>query len=145
MKVIFEDILPGEDEEIIIKCHDLHPDLINLLKKLKTQGVSLNGYVGSTVFRLNPADIYYIDTVDNKVFMYDESNVYESKQKLYELEEALSVHDFVRVSKSVLINLRKIKSLVPTYSGRMEIVLYNDEKIACSRQYINDLKSLLGI
>ena len=145
MKIILEDLSPGEEEQIIIKCHELRPEMLKLINKLKIWDSFLIGYAGNGVHRLSPADINYIEAVDRKVFIYDESTAYESRQKLYELEETLAIHDFIRVSKSVLVNLRKIKSIIPSFSGRMEAVLQNGEKVICSRQYISELKSLLGM
>ena len=145
MKIIFDKLSPGEEEQIIVKCHEMHPEMFKLLSKIKSWDSYLIGYANNGAHRLSPADISYIDVVDRKVFMYDENTVYESKQKLYQLEEILTAHDFVRISKSVLVNLRKIKSVIPSYSSRMEIVLRSGKKLICSRQYISELKSHLGI
>ena len=89
-------------------------------------------------------DVFYIEAVDNKTFLYCKHEVYESKQKLYELEE-LAMSDFLRISKSVIVNLSKIKSLSPSLSGRLEAVLMNGEKVIISRQYVNELKKSLNI
>jgi DNA-binding LytR/AlgR family response regulator len=86
-----------------------------------------------------------IDTVDNKTFLYLKDKVYESKQKLYELENSLANSDFFTSIKSVILNLRKIKSLSPALSGRFEALLDNGEKVIISRQYMGDLKKRLGI
>ena len=91
------------------------------------------------------SEIFYIDTVDNKVFIYASGEVFESKQKLYELEERLTGLDFLRVSKSTIINMRKIKFLSPALSGRFEAVLKNDERVIISRGYVPELKERLGI
>ena len=111
---------------------------------LKSQG-ALIAYVGNEIHRIQPKEIYYIEVVDNKTFLYCQDTVLETKQKLYELENYLSNSDFLRVSKSVLLNLSKIKSLSPALSGRFEATLDNNEKIIISRQYVSDLKKMLGI
>lgn len=74
--------------------------------------------------------------VDNKTFAFCKEKFYESKQKLYEVEECLINSDLLRVSKSIILNLNKIKSLSPALSGRFEAVLDNDEKLIISRQYV---------
>ena len=144
MKIIIEKPQDGEDEQILVKCHNISPELLSLLNKLQAQGSLLIANVGSEIHRINPADIFYIETVDNKTFLYCESNVYESKQKLYELEE-LALNDFLRISKSVIVNLSKIKALIPSMSGRLEAVLSNGERVVISRQYVNVLKKKFGI
>jgi len=104
----------------------------------------LIAYVGNDIHRVAPSTIYYIETVDNKTFIYCEKDVYEAKQKLYEFEE-LRLFDFLRVSKSAIVNMSKIKSLSPSISGRMEATLNNGERIIISRQYVNELKKNLGV
>jgi DNA-binding LytR/AlgR family response regulator len=134
----------GEEEQIIIRCRRMTPELLRALALLKAQD-TLIAYDGNEIHRLRPDGIYYIDTVDNKTFLYLKDKVYESKQKLYELENSLANSDFLRVSKSVILNLRKIKTLSPALSGRFEALLDNGEKVIISRQYMGDLKKRLGI
>lgn len=144
MKIIIEKPQIGEEEQIIVKCHSISPALWSALNTLQTQGDLLIAYIGNEIHRVNPSDIYYIETVDNKTFLYCKREVYESKQKLYELEE-LAMSDFLRISKSVIVNLSKIKSLTPALSGRFEAALTNGEKVIISRQYVSELKKNLGI
>lgn len=143
MKIIIEPPLPGEEEQITIKCHNIPSELLRLLNVLKTQ--HLIGYLGSEIYRIVPKDIFYIETVDNKTFLYCEKAVYESRQKLYELEEILTSSDFLRISKSIIVNLSKIKSLSPALSGRLEAVLQNGEIVIISRQYVGELKKCFGL
>lgn len=144
MKITIEEPPAGAEEEIIVRCRNINPELLRVLNSLKTQGNILIAYVGNEIHRVSPLDILYIETVDNKTFLYGESKVYETKQKLYELED-LAMNDFLRISKSAIINLSKIKSLIPSMSGRLETVLSNGERIVISRQYVNELKKKLGI
>ena len=144
MKVIIEDLPDGEEEQITIRCYQVTPEIQQLINSFKTQNI-LIGYSGNEIHRINVSLISYIETVDNKSFIYCDGKVYESKNKLYELEEMLTGNDFLRISKSVIVNLRKIKKVVPAFSGRFETILENDLKVVISRQYVNELKKRLGI
>nr|WP_114297924.1 LytTR family DNA-binding domain-containing protein [Anaerobacterium chartisolvens] len=144
MKIVIEELEDGEEDQIIIKCREMSDELLHMLAMLKSQG-AVTAYDGNEIHRVQPKEIYYIEVVDNKTFLYCEDKVLDSKQKLYELESCLSNSDFLRVSKSVLLNLSKIKSLSPALSGRFEATLVNNEKIIISRQYVCDLKKMLGI
>ena len=88
-------------------------------------------------------DLAYLEAVDNKVFLYTQKQVYETKQKLYELEELLREKYFPRVSKSMLLNLMKIGSIKPAMNGRMLAVLKSGEEIIITRKYVADLKKAL--
>lgn len=144
MKIVIEEWKEGEEEQIIIRCRKLPDELLPVLALLKSHGTVI-AYDGNEIHRITPKDIYYIEVVDNKTFLYCKDAVLESKQKLYELERSLSHHDFLRVSKSVLLNLSKVKLVRPALNGRFEATLENSEKIMISRQYVSDLKKNLGI
>jgi len=144
MKIIIQEPKDGDEDEIIVKCHNLSPEIIQLLNKLRPQDL-LIAYINNEVHRLHPSDIYYIEAVNNKTFLYGEARVYESKHKLYELEEMLQVNDFLRVSKSLIINMNKLKSFAPVLSGRLEAVLTNGERVIISRQYVSALKMHIGV
>lgn len=145
MKVIMEKPEIGEDDHIVIKCHNITPELLNLINAIKSHDNMLVAYKGNEIHRTNPSDIFFIETVDNKTFLYCKDDVYESKQRLYELEEALASSDFMRISKSTIVNLSKVSFFVPALSGRMQATLQNNEKVIISRQYVGDLKKKLGI
>jgi len=144
LKIVIEEPQDGEEEQIIVKCHQMSLELLRVLTLLKAQN-ALIAYNGNEIHRVQPVGIYYIEVVDNKTFLYCKDKIYESKQRLYELEEALGNGDFLRVSKSVILNLSKIRMLSPALSGRFEATLNNGERVIISRQYVNDLKKRLGI
>lgn len=144
MKIIIEEPLDTEEEQIIVKCRQMNPELLRVLALLKAQD-ALVAYDGNEIHRIRPSDIFYIEVVDNKTFLYGSQKIFESKQKLYELEESLANSDFLRVSKSLIVNMSKIKTLSPALSGRFEAALDNGERVIVSRQYIGDLKKRLGV
>ncbi|MCL2377608.1 MAG: LytTR family transcriptional regulator DNA-binding domain-containing protein [Defluviitaleaceae bacterium] len=144
MKITILEPNHGEEDEIIVKCRDISPEIVQLLNKLKTQS-SLIAHIDNEIHKLHPMDIFYVEAVNNKTFLYGEARVYESKHKLYELEEMLQASGFLRVAKSLIINLSKLKSFAPVLSGRLEAVLANGERVTISRQYVGVLKERLGV
>ena len=145
MKITIEDLQPGEEEEIILRCHQIDPELMRAINAHKVRRTMLVAYKDEEIHRISPNDVFYIESLDNKTLLYCEREVYESRQKLYELEEALALGDFLRVSKSAILNLRKIKSLIPAFSGRLEAILRNNARVPISRHYVRELKNTLGI
>ena len=145
MKITILDLNPGEEEEIIVKCNEVNDDLQKLLNQLKQGNGKIAAYQNGDIFFLEPEQIYYFESGDQKVFAYGKTNVYEVKSKLYELEEQLPGRDFMRASKSTILNLNKSSRLTPAFSGRFEALLQNGEKAIISRQYVSVLKEHLGI
>ena len=144
MKITIEEPTVGAEDEIIVKCRNISPELLSMLNSIKAPSNMLVANIGNEIHRINPTDIFYFEAVDRKTFIYCEANVYESKQKLYELEE-LGIADFLRISKSVIVNLNKIKTLIPSLSGNAEAILINNERVVISRRYVADLKISLGM
>ena len=108
MKIIIEDIGPDEEEAVIIRCREVDEAVMQLVNGLKLKKEKLTVRQGEKILQIEPGDIYYFEAVDNKVFLYLEKNVYETKLKLYELERRFAGTDFFRVSKSVILNLNMI-------------------------------------
>ena len=145
MKVTIIDIGPEEEEEIIIKCNFLDDEIVKLINQVRQGSGKLTFYRDGGMFFLETEEVFYFESVDQKVFAYCRAEVYQTKSRLYELQEELSGRDFVRVSKSIILNLKNIKSLTPAFGGRYEALLKNGEKVIISRQYIGALKEKLGV
>ena len=136
MKVTIVDVGPDEEEELILKCRSLDESLVEIINRFKQGGGKLTAYQDGNMFFIEPEEVFYFESVEQKVFAYCKSEVYQVKSKLYELLDELPGWKFVRVSKSVILNLNKIKSLTPAFSGRYEALLKNGEKVIISRQYV---------
>lgn len=145
MKISIEEIPGAEEEEIIIRCHEMNEEVMALLHKLKASGEQLLGICKDEIYRLRLSDIYYFETVDQKSFLYCESRVYETKLKLYEFEELAAGTQFFRASKSTVINAGKISYVKPSLSGRFLASMDNGEKLLVSRGYVPSLKKVLGL
>ena len=122
MKITILDKDSGSEDEIIVKCSNLSPDIIRLLNSFKGGKDKLAVFKDSQIVVIEPKEIFYFESVDNNVFAYTKENVYESKSKLYQLEEELLSKDFIRVNKAVVLNINKIAKLVPAFGGRFEAV-----------------------
>ena len=62
-----------------------------------------------------------------------------------ELEERLGPRDFVRASKSAVVNFSRVQSIRPDLGGRLQLTLENGERLGVSRQYAPAIKEKLGI
>ncbi|MEY9974287.1 DNA-binding LytR/AlgR family response regulator [Lysinibacillus sp. RC46] len=145
IKISIEEISLELEEEILIRCHEVDEEINEILNKLKSENPILLGHQQDSIHRIRLSDIYYFEAVDGKIFMYCRNNVFEVKQKLYELEELCKGKNCFRASKSTILNIAKISSVYPTISGRFEAVLDNGERTVISRQYVPVLKNMLGL
>ncbi len=145
MKVTILEKKTDEEDELIVKCDYLDESLTKLINQLKSGKGKMNFYKDSKIVFVEPEEIFYFESVDDKVFAYTKDSVYETKSKLYQLEEELPASLFFRANKAVIVNLDKIDSLAPVFGGRFEAILENGYKVVISRNYLNTLKELLGL
>ena len=144
-KITIKQVDKTSEEEIIIRCHDIDDEVLSIIERLKKSESVLLGSRDNEVFRIAPKDIYYVESVDNKSYICLQKGVYESKLKLYEIEELLQSTKLFRCSKSMILNVSKIRSVSPSINGRFEAKLLNGESVIISRQYVPNLKKLLGM
>ncbi len=97
---------------------------------------------------LDPKEIYYLDHIDRKLFAYTRNGVFRLMNTLASCEEMLWNYGFVRVSKSNLINIFKIKQLKPDLNMKVYASFDNGERICINRSYkksFNEYLSLIHI
>lgn len=147
-KVSIEQVDKEKDEEIVIYCHEINDRILALMKKLKDDTPKVDyitGTKGEDIYSIKLKDVYYIEATENKTFIYCKNDFYESKLKLYEVEELVKNQQFFRCSKSIILHYSKIDCVTPAFNGRFEAKLFNGEKVIISRQYVKTLKDILGI
>ena len=86
-----------------------------------------------------------ITVTDNeRAAVYTRTKRFDSGRRLYEFEDMLGV-SFMRISKSVLINLQYLECVEPTLGGLMMVTLKNGCKECISRKYLPAFKKYLGL
>ncbi len=136
-------IHPKENEYVRIGCHEVDERVEEITGFIKSRQGNLEGFLNGEIFTIPIMDIYYAESVDEKTFLYLKDETYESRNRLYELEEILESHHFVRISKSLIVNLIKIDSIRPFVNARFLCKLKNGEEVIISRKYVQDLKKKL--
>lgn len=116
-----------------------------LLHYLQSFSQTTLGYDESQTYRIYLKDIYYIESVDDKTFLYTKDQFYYSKNKLYEWENQLKKTSFVRISKNTIVNIHYLKSVKSLLGGRMEITLVNQEHLIINRHYLSAFKKKFGL
>lgn len=137
---------------IIEKAHGLSVEIY--CESIDEYVIKLRDYIEQFEYRLTvqqdgasvnieAANILYFESVDDRTFLYTDGAVLEIRKRLYELEEALADHGFLRVSKSCIVNLQKIKSLRPELNRTILATMCNGEQLVVSRTYVKKLRSVL--
>lgn len=143
----------GEEESITIVCgknRDISKivEAVNDFNRETDMKIrKIQGTLDNRIYFIDAENVLYFESVDNRVFMYTFSAVYEVDKKLYELEEMLSHLDMIRINKAQILNIRHVLCILPSmYSGgKITIELDNRERLVISRQYAPEFSRRIGI
>ena len=134
--------------KVTIECKDANSKIlriINFIKSVDNSDRKIVGVCDTDTYCIEPNDVFYFESVERKTFCYTSNEVYETELKLYETLELFFEADFMRISKSCVVNLNRIKSIRPDFGGKIIATMQNGERIFVSRQYASELKLKLGI
>lgn len=121
-------------------------DLVELIVDYdKGDSTNLTGYIGDRAHIIKVSDILRIYAFGQKVYIQTVSHEYLVKYRLYELEEMLKSHKFLRISNSEIVNIRKIMDIDLSITGRVCIRLPGNICTYVSRRYIPKIKKTFGI
>ena len=134
-----------KETEINIKCNKLTSEVENLIATLRIINQQMLVIKDNENYLLDVNKISYIEALERKTFVYTEDEMFESKLKLYEMEERLCHYGFIRISKFCLVHLKYIKSIRNDIERKLRLTMKNDEQIIVSRQYADEIKKRLGV
>lgn len=146
MKLIIEESDDYQENEILIKCQNQNDEEIQrIIQNIQSLQTSLICKKEKAYLRIYLENILYIESIDEKTFLYTIDDVYEASQKLYELEQNLQSQGFLRISKSCILNLEYLQHVRTLFNGKYEATLTNNEKLTINRSYVPAFKKAFGL
>lgn len=138
---------PACTETKVIVVTDKVTDEINaLIKNLSRESSQfLAGFQGDVLVLLDLSDITRIYASGGKIQAVTNHGEYLLRLRLYELEERLNKKDFIRISNSEIINLKKVRKFDLSYTGTICVSFKDGTTAYVSRRYISKIKKILGI
>jgi two-component system, LytTR family, response regulator len=95
------------------------------------------------VILLNVSDIDWIEADGNYAKLHVGSKSHMLREKMHDLESRLDPQQFVRIHRSIIVNLDRIKELYPHFNGDYMIVLADGTQLKLSRSRREHLESRL--
>lgn len=95
------------------------------------------------VLFVRPADIDWIEAADDSVRFHVGRAVYEQRDTLARLEQRLPAGRFLRIHRSAIVNVERIRELQPWFQGDWVVILADGTKLTTGRSYRPRLKALL--
>jgi DNA-binding LytR/AlgR family response regulator len=116
-------------------------EIVKVIKKEKQQ--RLFGIDEDQTVLLEPKEIDFIHAEKRKIFAVVKDRRFEVKMKLYEVEDFLIAHGFMRFSKSVIGNLHRINRFEASFNGNLCVYFQSGNKEYITRKYVVPIKDRL--
>jgi len=132
--------IQGCNKELTIQVQQLVEDISAFVN----EGIAVTDFRGEKIM-LPTRDILRIYTENQRVMVQDAKGIYSTQEKLYELESRLDEGQFFRISKSEIVNLKKIRRLDMSITGTIKVILSDGTETYTSRRNVTKLKQILGV
>ena len=142
MKYIIEQIEQG-DNELILRYQNLNQEVEHIMNFMSFSEKKLVGTKDGLHVVIDVKQILYIESVDRKTFVYLEDDVVRVEYTLTQLERMFNSLRFFRCSKSMIMNIDKVKVLDSLASNRIDATMCNGEHIIISRTYASEFRRRL--
>jgi two-component system LytT family response regulator len=100
---------------------------------------------GGRILFVEADEIDWIEASANYVRLHAGKQDYLVREGISRISERLDAERFVRVHRSIIVNVERVKELQPCNSGEYIVVLKNGRELACSRGYSAGLRLCLGL
>jgi two-component system LytT family response regulator len=124
---------------------DANRRILSLLESIASPGHALKRLAvrsgGKTVF-VDVDDIDWIEAAENYVQLHAGRAEHLLHVTMNALEKSLDPETFLRIHRSVIVNVRRIKELQPVMHGEYVITLANGIRLQSGRNYNEKLKAL---
>lgn len=110
-------------------------EVAGILDFLQKHSQRLVGKTDGRELLFSLEDVYYFESVDKKTFAYLDKEVVRIDLRLQDLENAYFERGFIRVNKSTILNVYKIRELKSEINMRVTALLDNGERIQINRSY----------
>lgn len=138
---------PSQPEpKVVITAASMTEEVNRIVRRLSDEIPQvISGTRDGKLEVLEPEDLIRIYAASGKVFAVTGKGEYTLRLRLYELEERLSPHQFVRISNSEIIHLKKVVNFDLSFAGTIYVKLSNGTVTYVSRRYVSKIKKILGI
>ncbi len=145
MKIRIEIIEDADDEEVVIRCAGVDEQVQRIeraLAEIVSKTPALTFYKEGEEFYISPGRIFF-ETQSENVYAHTANDAYRIKLRLYELENLLP-REFIRVSKSTILNVKHIFSVSRNLSASSLIKFHRSHKqVYVSRSYFKAMRQRL--
>ena len=135
-----------KEPKVIVVTGQMTEEVSEIVKKLSEEPwKTIAGFRDGTAEVLEPDSLLRIYACNGRVYAQTNHGEYQLRLRLYELEQRLDRHSFVRISHSEIIHLKKVKRFDLSFAGTICVTLSDGTVTYVSRRYVAKIKQILGI
>lgn len=108
---------------------------IEVIRNFFSSMQSITGKREHEVCVLQPGSIFYLESIERKLFAYQAGDVYQLDYSMKHFLDCFGGNGFVQISKNTIVNLYRVKRVNTDLNMRMKLVMDNDEVIILNRTY----------
>ena len=127
---------------VVVEYPEYDQTVEHLVSKIKNLSISFKGKAEGKTVSIDISDIYYIENVERKIFLYSRKDVYRYDGTMADIDSAITDTDLVRISRTCFMNVSHLKEIMQIKNSHLEALLDNGEKLIVSRKYLKDIKKI---
>jgi two-component system LytT family response regulator len=98
---------------------------------------------GGRVFFLRTEEIDWVEAAGNYVRLHARSESHLLRESMKNMETRLDPNTFVRIHRSAIVNIDRVKELEPWFHGEYIVIMRDGTRLTASRVYSDRLSSLI--
>ncbi len=134
------------EPKVVVYTDRMTDEVTELVGRLSEGAAgAIVGFRGERAELIDRADVVRVYAAEGKVFAVTDGGEYRLRLRIYEAETRLAGYGFVRISKSEIVNIKKVKGFDLSFSGTICVLLSNGDTTYVSRRYMSKVKQILGL
>ena len=125
----------------------IDPQIAELMRSMKGQAERAKPIllkVDGNALLIRQAEIDWVESAGNYVKVHAGKDGYMIRETMADFELRLDQQSFVRVHRSTIVNIARIREIRPCVSGNHQLILRDGQSVTMSRTYRQRLTALLG-
>jgi len=118
--------------------------LLELMKQVTPTRTRLVLRSGGKLIFVDPEEIEWVEAAANYVRLHTRTEVHTVREKISAIEQELNPETFLRVHRSIIVNLDRVKEVIPCGSGEYVILMKNGRELSFGRSYRDRLEHFLS-
>ncbi len=130
----------GKPLTVTIEYPEYTESVKGLIKRIRSLDLSFSAFSDDRQIRIALSDVYYLENVDRKVFLYTQGDVYRLDASMTEIDKITEDSDLVRISRTCVMNTAHLTEIRQLKNSHLEAMLDNGERLIVSRKYLREIK-----